>query len=279
MHEIDLRGQVAVITGASRGLGRAFAIGLAERGASVGIVARSSTGLKEVGDLIRNAGGHALEATCDLLDENSIDAAIKHIEEQLGSIDILINNAGVAGPTGADWTLNAKEWWKVFEVNVLGQFQVSKAVMSGMVKRGRGRVVNVSSAAAGFPSANYSAYCASKAALTMWTECLADEAARHGVKVLAYHPGTVRTDMTEYSAGQPEKDNPIVNFIRDAFEEGSDTPIERSVESLVFVASGGADDLPGVQIDVDVDHKEWNTRKAQIKEKELYVIRIRGLED
>ena len=73
----------------------------------------------------------------------------------------------------------------------------------------------------------------------MWTECLADEAARHGVKVLAYHPGTVRTDMTEYSAGQPEKDNPIVNFIRDAFEEGSDTPIERSVESLVFVASGG----------------------------------------
>ena len=90
MHEIDLRGQVAVITGASRGLGRAFAIGLAERGASVGIVARSSTGLKEEGDLIRNAGGHALEATCDLLDENSIDAAIKHIEGQLGRIDILI---------------------------------------------------------------------------------------------------------------------------------------------------------------------------------------------
>ena len=113
----------------------------------------------------------------------------------------------------------------------------------------------------------------------MWTECLADEAARHGVKVLAYHPGTVRTDMTEYSAGQPEKDNPIVNFIRDAFEEGSDTPIERSVESLVFVASGGADHLPGLQIDVDVDHKEWNTRKAEINENELYVIRIRGLEN
>ena len=134
MHEIDLRGQIAVITGASRGLGRAFAIGLAERGASVGIMARSSTGLKEVGDLIRNAGGHVLEATCDLLDERSIDAAIKHIEEQLGSIDILINNAGVAGPTGADWTLDAKEWWKVFEVNVLGQFQVSMIVMSGMAK-------------------------------------------------------------------------------------------------------------------------------------------------
>ena len=115
MQQIDLGGQVAVITGASRGLGRAFAIGLAERGASVGILARSSAGLKDVGDLIRNAGGHAVEATCDLLDENSIDAAIKHIEGQLGRIDILINNAGVAGPTGADWTLDAKEWWKVFE--------------------------------------------------------------------------------------------------------------------------------------------------------------------
>ena len=73
--------------------------------------------------------------------------------------------------------------------------------------------------------------------------------------------------------------NPIVNFIRDAFEEGSDTPIERAVESLVFVASGGADDLPGVQIDVDVDHKEWKTKSAEIKDKELYVIRIRGLEN
>ena len=279
MHETDLTGQVAVITGASRGLGRAFAIGLAEKGASVGIVARSATGLKEVGSIIRNAGGHAVEASCDLLDEQSIGEAIEYIEGRLGNIDILINNAGVAGPTGPDWTLDAKEWWKVFEVNVLGQFLVSKSVIAGMAKRGKGRVVNVSSAAAGYPSANYSAYCASKAALTMWTECLADEAARHGVKVLAYHPGTVRTDMTEYSAGQPEKDNPIVNFIRDAFEEGSDTPIERAVESLVFVASGGADDLPGVQIDVDVDHKEWNTRSAEIKDKELYVIRIRGLEN
>ena len=268
MHNIDLKGQVAVITGASRGLGKAFAIGLAEKGASVGIIARSSAGLKEVGDIIRNSSGNVVEATCDLLDQDSIDRAIGHIESQLGDIDILINNAGIAGPTGPDWTLDPKEWWKTFEVNVLGQFLVSKAVISSMVKRGKGRVVNVSSAAAGFPSANYSAYCASKAALTMWTECLADEAARHGVTVLAYHPGTVRTDMTEYSADQPDKDNPIVSFIREAFEEGSDTPIERSVESLVFTASGGADDLPGVQIDVDVDHKEWNTRTAEIKDKE-----------
>ena len=279
MNNIDFKGQVAVITGASRGLGKAFAIGLAEKGASVGIIARSSSGLKEVGDIIRNSGGSAVEATCDLLNEHEVDRAIKYIEGQLGDIDILINNAGVAGPTGPDWTLDVKEWWKTFEVHVLGQFLVSKAVISGMAKRGRGRVVNVSSAAAGFPSANYSAYCASKAALTMWTECLAEEAARHGVTVLAYHPGTVRTDMTEYSSSQPEKDNPIVTFIRDAFENGTDTPIERSVESLIFVASGGVDDLAGIQIDAEVDLKEWNTRSAEIKEKGLYAIRIQELKN
>jgi len=273
-----LEGKIVAITGASRGLGKAFSTALASYGASVGLIARSEENLRAVASHIRELGGVAIEVPADISNEDSINLAIEKIETNLGHIDILINNAGIAGPTGADWTLDPKEWWEVFEVNVLGQFLVSKAVISKMVQQGKGRVVNVSSAAAGFPSSNYSAYCASKAALTMWTECLAHEAARHGISVLAYHPGTVKTDMTEYSAAQSGENNPIVNHIVQAFEEGTDTPLKRTVEGLIYVASGGADALIGRQIDVDVDLNEWVERSDEINEKDLYTLRINGLE-
>ena len=274
---VDLTGQVALVTGASRGLGQGFAIGLAQAGASVALVARSAAGLAETAARIEQAGGRSLPLPCDVMDQTSVQATVEATEEKLGSIDILVNNAGVAGPTGPDWELDPAEWWRVLEVNVLGQFYFVQASMVGMAARGRGRVVNVSSGAAGFASPGYSGYCASKAALTMWTECLAGSAAEHGVVVLAYGPGTVRTDMTEYSASRPDKNNPIVDLVREALAEGTDTPMELSVERFMFLADGRADALSGRHIGVDDDPAELLARLRDVEKRDLFALRIRDL--
>ena len=276
---IDLSGQVAVVTGASRGLGRGFAAAIAQAGARVALVARSAQGLDTVAEEIASGGGQAMAVPCDVLDQASVEAAVARTESRLGPIDLLINNAGIAGPTGHDWEVEAAEWWKVMEVNVLGQFYFAQAVMRGMVARGRGRVVNVSSGAAGFASPGYSAYCASKAALTLWTECLAGSASPKGVTVIAYHPGTVRTDMTEYSAARPDTDvsNPIVEGIRELFETGGDDSMEDAVASLMEVASGRFDGLAGHQVGVGDRPEVLMPRASEIRASGLYAVRIAEL--
>ena len=278
---IDMTGQVALVTGASRGLGREFAKAIAGAGASVALVARSESGLKETGATIEAAGGRAIILACDVADQDSVLATLQETERRLGPLNVLVNNAGVAGPTGHDWEIDPAEWWRVFEVNVLGQFYFAQAAMPGMVARSCGRVVNVSSAAAGFPSPGYSAYCAAKAALTLWTECLAGSAAYYGVTVMAYHPGAVRTDMTEYSAGRPDTEvgNPIVNYLRDAFSAGTDDSVEDAAERLLQVAAGVYDALPGRQIGVNDPPGLLLPRAAEIEERGLYAVRINELEE
>jgi NAD(P)-dependent dehydrogenase (short-subunit alcohol dehydrogenase family) len=276
---LDMNGQVVLVTGASRGLGKAFAGAVAGAGAAVALVARSESGLQETAAAIQAAGGSAITLACDVVDQGSVEAAVKEAERQLGTIDVLVNNAGVAGPTGHDWELDPAQWWKVLEVNVLGQFYFASAAMPGMVARGHGRVVNVSSAAAGFPSAGYSAYCTSKAALTMWTEALAGSAAHYGVSVMGYHPGFVRTDMTEYSAARPDTEvsNPIVEFIRDGLATGAHDTMEDAVGRLLQVAAGVYDSLPGRQIGVNDPPEKLLPRAGEIEERGLYGVRINEL--
>ena len=275
---IDLDGQVALVTGASKGLGREFAIALARAGAAVALVARSASGLQETATSIEAAGGRAVTLTCDVVDQISVKATVDEAERLLGPIDIVINNAGVVGPSGPDWELDPAEWWRVIEVNLSGQFYFAHAAMPGMVARGRGRVVNVSSHAAGFASAGFSAYCASKAALTLWTECLAGSAAEHGVSVMAYTPGTVKTDMTRYAASRPDKGNRIVDGISELFARGMDDPMENAVATFMQVAAGQFDAFPGRQIAVGDQPDVMATSATEIEERGLYAVRINVLD-
>ncbi len=277
--KIDMSGQVALVTGASRGLGKGFAQAIAGAGAAVALVARSESGLRETAALIEAAGGHAVTLACDVVDRGSVEATVKEAESRLGPLDVLINNAGVAGPTGNDWDIDPAEWWRVLEVNVLGQFYFAHAAMPGMVARGSGRVVNVSSAASGFASPGYSAYCTSKAALTLWTECLAGSAAHYGVSVMAYHPGTVETDMTVYTAARPDTEvsNPIVEGVRDLISSGKADSMEDAVASLLRVAAGQFDELPGLQIGVNDLPEVLLPKAAEIEERGLYAVRVNEL--
>ncbi len=272
-------GQVALVTGASRGLGRAFAQALAGKGAAVGVTARSEAGLAETVESISSKGGRAVAVTADATDRSAASRVVAEVTQRLGPVDILVNNAGVAGPMGADWEVDPEEWWWTQEVNVLGPFLYSRAVLPEMVARGRGRIVNLSSGAATFRGSYYSAYCASKAALTHWTSCLAGATASHGVTVLAYDPGTVRTAMTELSATRPGPANPITDGIRKAFEEGTDTPIEDCVQMFMFLASGRADALSGRHISVEDDEDELLRRITEIETDDLYTLRVGSLAD
>lgn len=202
---ISLQGQVALVTGGGRGIGRAIALRLASAGASVAVMARSKNEIDETVRLIEEQSqSRALAVAADVTDAADVAEAMKTIERELGPVDILINNAAGLKPFGPFWETSVDEWWRTMEVNLRGVALCTHAVLPGMVARGRGRIVNVSSGAGAVSTPYYTAYTVSKAALIRFTECLALETGPKGVRVFSISPGTVRTSMTEYPLGSEE---------------------------------------------------------------------------
>lgn len=224
---------VALVTGAGRGIGASITRRLRHDGWRVAAAARSTDQL----DRVATETG-ALALPLDVTDAAAVDDAVERVERELGSIALLVNNAGTGGTTGATWTKEPDAWWRVFEVNVLGAFLCTRAVLPHMIERREGRVVNVASNAAFFAigddaSAIDSAYLASKAALVRLTEAMAAEARPAGVSVLAISPGMVKTEMTE-------------TLFADLWDDADVwTPPERTAELVAFIASGKLDRLSG----------------------------------
>ena len=190
-----LRGQVAVVTGASSGIGRSLAMVLAAEGCAVGLVARRLGPLQELAELVRRAGGTAAVATADVGLREPTLAAIRGLGERLGPIDLLVANAGVGMPTLLD-PMNIGDVEAMFRVNVLGVVYAIEAVLPEMLRRGRGHLAAVSSLGAykGFPGE--SAYCASKAAVSTYMEGLRIHLHGRGIAVTTLCPGFVATPMT-----------------------------------------------------------------------------------
>ena len=143
--EIDLGGQVAIVTGAGRGLGRAFAEALAGAGAAVAVVARSADQLAETVTLIEQADGCAIAVTADVTDQQAVEHAVAETKRQLGSVDLLINNAGRWQLLGELWEMDPEQWWREIEVNLRGLFLCARAVLPDLVARRCGRIVNMAS--------------------------------------------------------------------------------------------------------------------------------------
>lgn len=194
--DIDLGGQVAIVTGGGPGIGRAIALALARAGAAVAVVARSSDQLAETVSLIEGAGGRAISSPADVTDEQAIEQMVNGVERQLGPVDVLVNNAGVLGPIGPIWQIDAAEWWRCIDINLRGPFLCSRAVLPGMIARRRGRIITTASGGGLGPSP-YGAYGISKAAVMRLSENLAAETREHGVSVFAIHPTFVRTAMSD----------------------------------------------------------------------------------
>jgi NAD(P)-dependent dehydrogenase (short-subunit alcohol dehydrogenase family) len=259
----QLTGQVAIVTGGGRGIGRAIALALAAAGAKVAVAARSLDQLDETVAIIQRQGGQAIALATDVTDQTAVERLVNETVQQLGPIDLLVNNAGVAGADGPIWESAADAWWQVIEVNLRGPFQCARAVLPGMVARRTGRIINLSSNAGTRPSAIYSAYPVSKAALLRLTDCLNEMTKGFGVSVFAISPGLVRTAMTQ--------DLPIWKDVPD-----SDwVPAERAGELCVFLATGKADRLSGRYLHVLDDISQLVNRADEIVANDLYALRLK----
>jgi len=189
-----LSGRIALVTGGGRGIGRAVALALAREGAAVAVAARSADQLDETARLIHEAGGRAIALPADISDPAAVRRMADAAADQLGPIDILVNNAGVARfATVLDADPN--DWRLMFEVNLLGAFLCTQAVLPAMLERGRGWIINISSSAGikGYPE--QAGYCASKHGMIGFAKALALETRGTGVRVHSLCPGAVDTAM------------------------------------------------------------------------------------
>jgi 3-oxoacyl-[acyl-carrier protein] reductase len=195
MDELALTNRVAVVTGGSRGIGRAIAVALARRGASVAICYREREGAaQETAELVRQHHAQALAARCDVSDEASVDDFFGQVRSALGTVEILVNNAGIARDSLLVY-LDRQRWNEVLDTNLSGTFLCIRAVARDMLLNRWGRIINIVSASGDVGAIGQAAYSASKAGLVGLTRTLAREFARQGVLVNAVSPGIIETEM------------------------------------------------------------------------------------
>jgi NAD(P)-dependent dehydrogenase (short-subunit alcohol dehydrogenase family) len=249
----ELEGQVALVTGGGRGIGRLIARELADAGMRVAVAARS-TG--QVEDTAKEIEG--LAVTADVSKQEDVEAMTATVVRELGPIDLLVNNAGVGPSRTLPWEEDPADWWRVFEINVLGAYLCCRAVLPGMIEVGHGRIVNTGSGASYLPSGGPASYGASKAALGRFGELLAGQVAELGVAVFTISPGLVRTDLTEPFG-----------------DDAPWTPPELAPRLVRVLASGRADRLAGRYIHAEHDDVDLLIERAdEIEQRDLNAIRL-----
>jgi 3-oxoacyl-[acyl-carrier protein] reductase len=234
----ELNGKVALVTGASRGLGEGAARALAQAGAKVMLVARDGALAAKVAADIAGNGGRAEGVACDVADYAAVHRLVADTKARLGRVDILVNNAGVIEPIAQVVLSDPAVWAQNITINLVGAYYVLRAVLPDMVGSGGGTIVNVSSGAAYRPLEGWSAYCAGKAGLAMLTRSIALETEGKGVRIFGFSPGTIDTDMQVKIRASGV--NPISRIPRADL-----SPVEHAVRGLVHLCTSASDDLMG----------------------------------
>ncbi|MCK0099655.1 SDR family oxidoreductase [Qipengyuania sp. S6317L1] len=189
---IDLTGKIAIITGASRGIGEAAARRLAKANATVVLLARSSADIEHIASEL---GDNARAIACDVADWHAVAAAVDRVFTEFGKVDILVNNAGVIDPIHRIEDADVEGWSRTVDINLKGAFHCIRAVLPIMKANGAGTIINISSGAATSALEGWSHYCSTKAAVLMLTRCVAKEEAGNGIRCVGLSPGTVATEF------------------------------------------------------------------------------------
>jgi len=203
----SLTGKNALVTGAGKGIGRAVAIALAQEGVNVALLARTENQLQDVAKEVQALGVKAAILTADIADRAAVEAAVAQAQTELGSIDILINNAGI-GTFAKLVDMDPTEWEHIIQVNLMGTYYATRAVLPGMIARETGDIINIASTAGQRGAATTSAYSASKFAVLGLTESLMQEVRKHNIRVSALTPSTVATELAisnKLTDGNPDK--------------------------------------------------------------------------
>jgi NAD(P)-dependent dehydrogenase (short-subunit alcohol dehydrogenase family) len=242
----SLEGKVAVVTGGSRGLGKAIALGLAGAGADVVVASRTQADLDKVAEQIRAMGQKSLAIATDTTNLGSVKSMAAKVIEEFGKIDILVNNAG-QGATVPFLKITEEDWDRIININLKGYFMVTQAVGSYMFKAESGRIINISSVTWEAPMGFMAHYAATKGAINAFTKSLAQEWALRGVTVNAVAPGYFLTDMSR-TAHEAEKTNVQITARIPMTRWGEPGDL---VGLVVFLASDASNYLTGAIIPVD----------------------------
>lgn len=242
---MTLVGKVALVTGGSRGIGRAIALKLAENGADVAInYAGNTAAAEEVKAAIEQMGRKALLIQCSVADTDGVQAMVNQVVKELGRLDILVNNAGITRD-GLLMRMKEADWDDVMNTNLKGVYNCSKAVMRTMMKQKSGRIVNMASVVGEMGNAGQANYAAAKAGVIGFTKSLAKEVASRGITVNAIAPGFIATDMTSVLSDDQKA------------EMARTTPLGRAgqpedvANAVLFLASEGAAYITGQVLNVD----------------------------
>jgi len=245
--KFDLSGKVALVTGASRGIGEAIAMTFAEAGARVVISSRKQGLLDRVAAQIEERGGEALAIEAHVGESQAVEALVAQAVERFGGLDILVNNAATNPHFGPLLSADEGQWAKILDVNVVGYFRVAKAAVPEMQKRGGGKIINVASVAGLRPMPAMGVYSVSKAAVLALTQALAQELAIHNIQVNAIAPGVIRTRFSSLLW----RTESIARSIEAATPAGRFGEVEDLTGAALYLASPASDFMTGGVLVVD----------------------------
>ncbi len=240
----DFVGRVALVTGASQGIGRACALALAEQGATVALASRNVEKLKAVASEIESLGHPAMAVEMNVADSSSVKAAVKKVLETQKKIDILVNNAGITRDNLL-LRLKAEDWETVLRTNLDGAYHCIQEVLPGMVRQRYGRIINITSVVAQMGNAGQANYIASKAGLIGLTKAVAAEVARRNITVNAVAPGFIDTAMTQ---ALPDDVQQRIRSLVPAGRKGTDREVAAGVR---FLASEEASYITGHVLNIN----------------------------
>ena len=241
-----LDGKVAIITGASRGIGLTLARAFAQAGCAVMLAARDPKRLARAGQELEQSSSQVAAYGCDVAEPQQVEAMVQETVERFGTVDILINNAGVLGPIGSAWEADTDAWRRAIDVNLLGTYLCCKAVLPIMIRQRRGKIINLSGRGAHEAWPNFSAYGVSKTAVVRLTETLAAETKPFNVQINVMAPGANDTELFRQAAEHEP------SMLADL-----PTDPDQPARLALFLASERSDHITGRFIHVNQDWMTW----------------------